>query len=173
MKVRTDFVSNSSSSSFTVFGQKLKFATKTCIHGKRVFKDTLDADIFDDLAEGETYLIVLRNHGNEGDYIFELTPDLLMDCHMHQINFANEGLVLLKARYIITEGGVAFPANRWLSDHDDYYDSDEYEELKSKLKNEGFSVDGMRMWCFQKDYGNPTDRATIMDELDYYSSAKI
>lgn len=171
MKVRTDFVSNSSSSSFTVFGQKLKLATKICIHGKMVFRDTLDADIFDDLAEGETYLIVLLNRGNEGDYIFELTPDLLMDCHMHQINFANEGLVLLKARYLITEGGVVFPAKNF--NHDDYYDSDEYEELRSKLKNEGFSVDGMRMWCFQKDYGNPTDRATIMDELDHYSLAKI
>ena len=61
MKIRSDYVSNSSSSSFIIIGEKM---------------ETKDFDIesFATLGEDEEFVLVLPNRGSEGDYIFILTP---------------------------------------------------------------------------------------------------
>ena len=73
MKVRIDYVSNSSSSSFMVLGSKY------------TPKDgwTLTIEDFDSLEDDELFFAVYPNIC-EGDYVFKLTPELMMDFDMRQ-----------------------------------------------------------------------------------------
>ena len=71
MKIRSDFVSNSSSSSFMVLGSKY-----TPNDGWR-----LTIEDFDNLEDGEAFFAVYPNIC-DGDYVFKLTPELMMDFDM-------------------------------------------------------------------------------------------
>ena len=169
MKIRSDYVSNSSSSSFIIFGEKVKTGPDTVIvvKGKtkitRTVEREFDVSAFDNLKEDEAYFIVLKNRGSEGDYIFKLTPELMMDCDMHQIDFSK--LDIYKAKFYMTEGGYLHKTSDF--DDDSWYYEDGESSLMDDMKNDGVLVDGLRMFKFSKDYGNPKMRPAILDELEW------
>lgn len=156
MKIRSDYVSNSSSSSFIIIGEKM---------------ETQDFDIesFATLGEAEEFVLVLPNRGSEGDYIFILTPELLMDCDMHQINLSKANFKILKMKYYIIEGGYLYKASSFKkTSTDDWYDTDEDDEnLDKKCRSDGVEFpSGSKMFRFRKDYGNPKLRSRIIEEIE-------
>lgn len=155
MKIRSDYVSNSSSSSFVLIGEKMD-ASK------------FDIETFETLGNDEVFLLVLPNRGSEGDYMFVLTPELLMDFDMHQINLAKSSLPLIKVKYYLTEGGYLYRATALKKMESDEYDWDSGDDdLSRKFRNEGMEFPvGCKMFRFDKDYGNPRDRAGILEEIE-------
>jgi len=170
MKIRSDFVSNSSSSSFVIFGEKVKTEPDTIIvvKGKNKIERTVehefDVSAFDNLKEDEAYFIVMKDRGSEGDFIFKLTPELMMDCDMHQIDFSK--LDIYKAKFYMTEGGYLHKPADFDDDDSRYYEDGE-GSLMDAMKKDGVSVDGLRMFKFNKDYSNPSMRPGILLELEW------
>ena len=170
MKIRSDFVSNSSSSSFIIFGEKVKTGPDTVIvvKGKtkitRTVEREFDVSAFDNLNEDEAYFIVLKNRGNEGDYIFKLTPDLMMDCDMYQIDFSK--LDIYKAKFYMTEGGYLHKTSDFEGEDGSRYYEDGEGTLIDNMKKDGVPVDGLRVFRFDKDYSNPSMRSEILEELE-------
>lgn len=164
MKVRLDYVSNSSSSSFMVYGSK--------------FVGTLSPEDFDKLGPDEAYFVVCRNRGSEGDYIFPITPTIMMDCDMHQIELSSDIFDIFKAKYIGGEcslttgaaeaGKMAKRYEKSLLDDDDWdYDDAEHERLRDKTrKGGGLPLDGLKLFDFDLDYGSPKHKNEIMEELE-------
>lgn len=158
MKIRSDYVSNSSSSSFIIIGEKMDVKK-------------FDIEAFDSIGEDEVYLLVLPNRGSEGDYIFALTPEMLMDFDMHQLDLSNGNLPLVKAKYYITEGGYLHKASKFKkTSTSDWYDDDDDgddERLDKKCRSDGMEFpSGCKMFRFSKDYGNPRERSEILEEIE-------
>ena len=155
MKIRSDYVSNSSSSSFIIIGEKMET------------KD-FDIEAFATLGEDEEFVLVLPNRGSEGDYIFTLTPELLMDCDMHQIDLSKASFKVLKMKYYITEGGYLYKASKFeKTSIDDWTTDEDDENLDKKCRSDGMEFPaGSKMFRFSKDYGNPRIRSEILEEIE-------
>ena len=158
MKIRSDYVSNSSSSSFIIIGDKMDVKK-------------FDIEAFNSIGDDEVYLLVLPNRGSEGDYIFALTPEMLMDFDMHQLDLSNGNLPLVKAKYYITEGGYLHKASKFKKmSTSDWYDDDDDEDddrLDKKCRGDGMEFPaGCKMFRFSKDYGNPRERSEILEEIE-------
>lgn len=170
MKIRSDFVSNSSSSSFVLFGTKhegsrISIEDMSSVDSVRNGRpDKITIDDFSDLEPDEAFFIILRNAGSEGDYIFRLTPELLMDCDMHQIDLYK--FIIVRAKYYMTESGYIYRANQF-GTRDEWSGTDDY--LGDKIKRDGLPVDGLRVFRYSKDYGNPSDRSEILESLERHA----
>lgn len=165
MKIRSDYVSNSSSSSFIVYGSR--------------FVGRLSVDDFDKLASDEAYFVILKNVGSEGDYIFPVTPEFMMDCDMHQVELSSDIFDIVKAKYVggeyaITTAeakakGMAKSYGKSMLDDDSYgweYDEETREKLRKISQGEGLCLDGLKLFDYDLDYGSPKYKCEIMEELE-------
>ena len=156
MKVRIDYVSNSSSSSYIVFGTKVASKdSESCVAYGTEFS-LPGVEDFNTLAEDECFFLVLAQGGSEGDYLIPLSPELIMDCDMHGINLnlaAKRGNRVLRAKYIVSEDSVVYEAKFFaqMRGTADYFDSDKYTELKRKFKNGEIILDGLRPFSIEID----------------------
>ena len=73
MKVRLDFISNSSSSSFLMIGRDY---TPNDGH-------TLTIEDFENLRDGERFFLIEPDMG-EGDYVIQISPDMMLDFDMQE-----------------------------------------------------------------------------------------
>ena len=148
MKIRNDYVSNSSSSSFIVVGNRI---------------DKVSLDDMESLNPGESIFLVLDGYGCDGDYIFELTPELLMDCDMRHIDFNSPKLTKVKGRYVVGEGGYVSVAKGSTS-------LEEFDAMTAEaMRKDGISLDGMRMYRFNKDWDTPSASSGKIDVLRRYT----
>lgn len=165
MKIRSDYVSNSSSSSFIVYGDK--------------FTGRLEVSDFETLGSDESYFIVLKGVGSEGDYIFPVTPEFMMDCDMHQIPLSSDLFDIVKAKYIGGDSSMTTGASyaNWMArkygksylddnSHDWYLDDSVGDKIRKQSRGSGLPLDGLKMFQYDLDYGSPKYRNEIIEELE-------
>ena len=153
MKVRLDYVSNSSSSSFMVLGSKY-----TPNDGWR-----LTIEDFDNLEDGEVFFAVFPDIC-EGDYVFKLTPELMMDFDMRPkpivIDTYKDNVTIYKMR--------KFRSDDWLIDT--IYDSCDWGndrregvvgDLEKIKKRRGEEIE-----CWDVDDHTPRKREDIINWLE-------
>lgn len=166
MKIRSDYVSNSSSSSFIVYGDR--------------FTGKLEVSDLETLGSDEAYFIVLKGVGSEGDYIFSVTPEFMMDCDMHQIPLSTDLFDIVKAKYIGDESSMTTGDSyaKWMArkygksyldegeDPGYYYDDPMRDELRRRSRGGGLTLDGLKLFQYDLDYGSPKYRNEIIEELE-------
>ena len=173
MKIRTDYVSNSSSSSFVVYGTKIVAPEKDMTTMDHMAGNSYLTDVIGGLAEDEALYLVLRNAGSEGDYIIKLSAEFIMDCDMHQIDLLNDaGFVVIRGKYVMSEGGYMYKASSYTTEDNEYYDEDAYELLQRTASSDGIVLDGMRMFKYYQDYGHPKTSHEALEEVTYYAKRK-
>ena len=165
MKIRTDYVSNSSSSSFIVYGD--------------MFTGKLEVSDFETLGSDEAYFIVLKNVGSEGDYIFPVTPEFMMDCDMHQIPLSSDLFDIVKAKYIGGDSSMTTGESyaKWMARKygksyldddasDYYYDDSTRDKIRKQSRGGGLPLDGLKLFQYNLDYGSPKYKNEIIEELE-------
>ena len=166
MKIRSDYVSNSSSSSFIVYGD--------------LFTGKLEVSDLETLGSDEAYFIVLKNVGSEGDYIFPVTPEFMMDCDMHQIPLSSDLFDIVKAKYIGGEASMTTGDSyaKWMArkygksylddgaDPEYFYDDSERDKIREQSREGGLSLDGLKLFRYDLDYGSPKHKNEIIEELE-------
>lgn len=156
MKIRNDFVSNSSSSSYIIVGSMERSATD----------NVALAEVISNKSEDESFILVLRNRGAEGDYVFPLTTDLVMDCDIRQIDLTCGCFDIYKCSFIIDENGCGIPSNvfekRW---EEDEWDDD--NSVNNTMRKGGIQMKpGTWMYKIERDYGSPRERHEQLTELE-------
>ena len=151
MKIRQDYVSNSSSSSFMVVGSEY------CPNDGHI----LTIDDFENLEEGEELFLVDPNVC-DGDYVFRLTPELMMDFDMreHPIvidTYRNLGLYKVRK----------FASDEW--DTDTVYDAKYWGRYGVPGENMDIHdvkrKNGEHVMCWTVDDHTPRERQGILDWL--------
>lgn len=168
MKIRSDYVSNSSSSSFIVYGD--------------MFIGKLEISNLETLGSDEAYFIVLKNVGSEGDYIFSVTPEFMMDCDMHQISLNSDLFDIVKAKYIGGDTSLTTGASyaQWMARRYDksyldddmpeyYYDDSARDKLREQSRGCGLLLDGLKLFQYDLDYGSPKYKNEIIEELESHT----
>lgn len=152
MKIRTDYVSNSSSSSFMVLGSKY-----TPNGGWR-----LTIEDFDNLEDGEVFFAVYHDIC-DGDFVFKITPELMMDFDMREkpivIDTFRDNVTIWKVR-------------KWRSD--DYatefvYDASDWGGCSEGKKMELEDIpkkQGERISCWNVDDHSPSHPKDIINWLE-------
>lgn len=168
MKIRSDYVSNSSSSSFIVYGD--------------MFTGKLEVSDLETLGSDESYFIVLKNVGSEGDYIFPVTPEFMMDCDMHQVPLTSDLFDIVKAKYIGGDTSLTTGDSyaKWMArkygksflddDSYDYYiDDSARDKIKEQSRGVGLPLDGLKLFQYDLDYGSPKHKNEIIEELETHT----
>lgn len=169
MKIRSDYVSNSSSSSFIVYGD--------------MFTGKLEVSDLETLGSDEAYFIVLKNVGSEGDYIFSVTPEFMMDCDMHQIPLSSDLFDIVKAKYIGGDTSLTTGDSyaKWMarkygksflddgSDPEYFYDDSARDKLREQSRGMGLPLDGLKLFQYDLDYGSPKYKNEIIEELESHT----
>jgi hypothetical protein len=129
----------------------------------------VEVEDFQNLKDGETFFLVLRDAGNDGDYIFNLTPELKLECDMHQIDLTKHGLMVIKAKYVKGEYSGFQLASNWLSKTYDPVVEQEYENLRKKSRSEeGLYLECARMFDLDKDNDTPAELGEVIERIEDY-----
>lgn len=153
MKIRADFVSNSSSSSFMVLGSQY-----TPKDGWR-----LTIEDFTELEDGEEFFAVFPAIC-DGDYTFRVTPELMMDFDMREkpisIDMRKNKVIIYKIRKFADADyapEVAYDASDW----DDRRTNGEKVAIESLPRK-----NGERIYCWDVDDHSPSKKEEIISWLE-------
>ena len=117
------------------------------------------------MEPGWALFIVIQNAGTDGDYIFRLTPELLSDIDLHPSIDVSK-LLLFKCRYVLTESGSIFNADKFGESVEYDWNDPDYEKLNKMMKGNGLELGNLTMYRFMKDYNNPTLTSEIIETLE-------